>query len=61
MAIVPKRKTSKQRKRKRQTHDALKVSTLVSCQNCSVQTIPHVTCKSCGFYKGRQVLKVKSS
>ncbi|UWV77993.1 50S ribosomal protein L32 [Mycoplasmopsis cynos] len=55
MLIVPKRKTSKQRKHKRQTHSALETPNLVKCSNCSKMIEQHVTCKFCGFYKGAKV------
>ncbi|MHA0272574.1 50S ribosomal protein L32 [Mycoplasma seminis] len=55
MAIVPKRKTSKQRKHKRNTHSALDTPNLVSCKNCSQKIEQHVVCKFCGFYKGKKV------
>ncbi|MBN3534631.1 50S ribosomal protein L32 [Mycoplasma procyoni] len=55
MAIVPKRKTSKQRKHKRRTHDALPVQNLVNCTNCSQKIQQHRVCLHCGFYKGRKV------
>ncbi|OYD26716.1 50S ribosomal protein L32 [Mycoplasma testudineum] len=58
MAIVPKRKTSKQRRNKRRTHDALSVSTTVECNNCAKQIEPHKICKFCGFYKGTKYLEV---
>ncbi|UVD81466.1 50S ribosomal protein L32 [Mycoplasma iguanae] len=55
MAIVPKRKTSKQRRNKRRTHDALPVQNLVACKNCSQLILQHRVCKFCGFYKNRKV------
>lgn len=59
MAIVPKRKTSKQRKHKRRTHDALTLPNLVNCANCSKPAQQHRACGSCGFYKGKKVEAVK--
>ncbi|WP_406613786.1 50S ribosomal protein L32 [Mycoplasma corogypsi] len=56
MAIVPKRKTSKQRKHKRQSHSALETPNLVRCGNCSNMIEQHVVCRFCGFYKGKKVL-----
>ncbi|PAK21757.1 50S ribosomal protein L32 [Mycoplasmopsis agassizii] len=61
MAIVPKRKTSKQRRNKRRTHDSLTAVTTTTCSHCSKQTIPHHACTSCGWYKGRQVVDVKNN
>ncbi|AXE60642.1 50S ribosomal protein L32 [[Mycoplasma] phocae] len=58
MAIVPKRKTSKQRKHLRRSHHALNVVTLTECNNCKQQIIPHQACKYCGFYKGTKFIKV---
>ncbi|VEU70990.1 50S ribosomal protein L32 [Mycoplasmopsis glycophila] len=55
MAIVPKRKTSKQRKHKRQTHNALATPNLVKCSNCTKLIEQHVVCRFCGFYKGKKV------
>ncbi|ATO30797.1 50S ribosomal protein L32 [Mycoplasmopsis bovirhinis] len=54
MAIVPKRKTSKQRKHKRQTHSALETPNLIKCSNCTKLIEQHVLCQHCGFYKGKK-------
>ncbi|EFF41440.1 50S ribosomal protein L32 [Mycoplasmopsis alligatoris] len=60
MAIVPKRKTSKQRKHNRRSHHALATPNLVACANCSQYIEQHVTCRFCGFYKGKKVEGYKS-
>ncbi|ENY54101.1 50S ribosomal protein L32 [Metamycoplasma alkalescens] len=57
MAVVPKRKTSKQRKNLRRSHHALSLATLVECKHCKQSIIPHQACKYCGFYKDIKVLK----
>ena len=59
MAIVPKRKTSKQRKRIRNSHSALQMQNYVMCQECGEKIDQHRVCKYCGFYKGKQVIKTK--
>lgn len=54
---VPKKRTSKQRKRKRRTHykaDAVAVSL---CPKCGDHRRPHHVCRSCGYYGDRAVLK----
>ncbi|VEU66435.1 50S ribosomal protein L32 [Mesomycoplasma conjunctivae] len=56
MAIVPKRKTSKQRKHKRRTHDSLSMPNIVTCSNCSNKRQQHHVCVFCGFYKDKKVL-----
>ncbi|MEA4134342.1 50S ribosomal protein L32 [Mycoplasma sp. 2045] len=60
MAIVPKRKTSKQRKHKRNSHSALELPNLVNCKQCSNKIEQHVVCKFCGFYKGKKVQGYKA-
>ncbi|MCB5250281.1 MAG: 50S ribosomal protein L32 [Candidatus Cloacimonadales bacterium] len=56
---VPKRKTSKARRDKRRTHDALSIPSWSNCPNCSEPTRPHYVCSKCGFYKGKQILEAK--
>ncbi len=58
---VPKRKTSKQRKRKRRTHDNAEKATLMSCQNCGATVRYHRVCSECGHYKGNLVIEKEIS
>lgn len=53
---VPKRKTSKARKRKRRAHLALETPPSSTCARCGAEKVPHAVCESCGFYRGRDVL-----
>ncbi|MDR1563762.1 MAG: 50S ribosomal protein L32 [Oscillospiraceae bacterium] len=56
---VPKRKTSIARKNKRRSSVwKLEAPTLVKCPNCSQYKRPHRICGECGFYNGREVVKV---
>ena len=55
---VPKRRTSKSRKRKRRTHFKAKAPTLNPCPKCGEPRRPHVACPNCGYYAGRKVLTV---
>ena len=55
---VPKKKVSKQRKRKRRTHHKAANPTLVSCNNCGDPKQPHRVCPTCGTYKGEQVIEI---
>ncbi|MBW7859312.1 MAG: 50S ribosomal protein L32 [Leptonema sp. (in: Bacteria)] len=50
---VPKRKTSKQKKRSRRAHHAIGKPNLVACKSCGSFIKPHRICPSCGFYKDR--------
>jgi large subunit ribosomal protein L32 len=54
---VPKRKTSKTRKRKRRTHWKLSSPGLTRCANCNQSKMPHSVCPSCGYYGGREVIR----
>ncbi len=57
--IAPKRKISKQRKHKRRSSVwKLDMPGMVKCPNCGEFYLSHRVCKSCGFYNGKQVIKV---
>ena len=56
----PKRRHSKTRRDKRRSHDFLTVVRTVNCSNCGVPVRAHRICSDCGFYKGRQVISVKT-
>ena len=47
---VPKRKTSKARKRKRRTHDSLVQPNLDKCPKCGAARVSHRVCPECGHY-----------
>ncbi|MBN6185873.1 50S ribosomal protein L32 [Aneurinibacillus sp. REN35] len=53
---VPQRRTSKTRKNKRRTHFKLEVPGMVKCPECGEMKLAHRVCKSCGSYKGNQVV-----
>lgn len=55
---VPKKRTSKQRKRKRRTHLKAEVPTVQSCERCGDPKRPHRVCPSCGYYREEAVLDV---
>ena len=55
---VPKKKVSKQRKRKRRTHHKAPVPNLSACPNCGDPKLRHRVCPTCGTYKGEQVIEI---
>ncbi|MBI3406163.1 MAG: 50S ribosomal protein L32 [Acidobacteria bacterium] len=57
----PKRRHSKTRKNKRRTHDFLTAASLSECPNCHERKLPHQACPSCGYYKGRAVMRAAKS
>jgi len=71
---VPKRKTSKERKRKRRTHYKLQAPNVPAtgktraessrsrkffCSNCNQPKPPHAVCPNCGHYRGRSLVEVE--
>jgi large subunit ribosomal protein L32 len=55
---VPKRKTSKMKKRIRKAANRYKGPESGFCQVCGAPLMPHRACASCGNYKGKQVITV---
>lgn len=54
---VPKRKTSKARRDKRRASSyKLGKVTVSTCPQCHEPKLPHRVCKSCGYYKNKEVM-----
>jgi large subunit ribosomal protein L32 len=49
---VPKRRTSKSKKRMRRTHFKAAMPTLAPCPKCGESRVPHRVCPNCGYYRG---------
>jgi large subunit ribosomal protein L32 len=56
----PKVKTSKSKRDTRRSHHALKPKQGSNCANCGAVKHSHSVCESCGHYRGKQVVSVKS-
>lgn len=56
---VPKRRQSKQRQRKRRTHDKAAMPTVVACPRCGEPQRPHRICSHCGYYRNEQRIEVE--
>ena len=50
---VPKKKTSKMKRRMRRSHHALDALHLARCANCGAAIRPHRVCHNCGHYAGK--------
>lgn len=55
----PKRRHSNTRTRLRRAHDFLTPKSGSRCAQCGASILPHRICKSCGYYRGKQVITVK--
>lgn len=56
---VPKKRVSKQRKRKRRTHYKAEMPNLTPCPTCGAMKRPHRVCPECGTYRGEQIVEVE--
>jgi large subunit ribosomal protein L32 len=58
---VPKRKTSKARRDKRRSSVwKLDAPNLIECKQCHAKIMPHRVCSSCGYYNGKEVIKIEA-
>jgi large subunit ribosomal protein L32 len=57
---VPKRKTSKARKRKRRTHVKAEAPATQACPRCGDPKLPHRVCRNCGYYRDAEVIQVET-
>ncbi len=54
---VPKRKTSRARRDRRRSHDALALPARSTCPQCKEPKRPHHICRNCGTYRGRTLIQ----
>jgi large subunit ribosomal protein L32 len=58
---VPKRRTSKRKKRARNTHKKAPAIVIQECPRCHAMKRPHRVCGECGYYDGAQRIEAKVS
>ncbi|HJQ21567.1 MAG TPA: 50S ribosomal protein L32 [Gemmatimonadaceae bacterium] len=58
---VPKRRTSKRKKRARNTHKKAPAIVLQKCPKCGAMKRPHRVCQECGYYGGRQAVEAREA
>lgn len=56
---VPKIKVSRARRDSRKANWKISTPSIVECPHCHEPKRPHVMCKKCGFYDGKEVVKVE--
>jgi len=59
MGALPKRKYARARQGKRRSHQALTQPSLNSCPQCHTVKLSHRVCPTCGYYAGKEVIKLK--
>ncbi len=57
---VPKGKVSRSRRDKRRANWKLTIPGMVECPQCHEYKMPHRVCKACGYYNGKEVVKVSN-
>jgi len=58
---VPKRRTSKRKKRLRRTHYKAERPAVQPCPRCGDWKRPHRVCPTCGYYKDEQRVAVEDA
>ncbi|MGI6308752.1 MAG: 50S ribosomal protein L32 [Dethiobacteria bacterium] len=56
---VPRGKISKSKRDKRRANWKIELPGLAKCSQCHEIKLPHRVCPLCGYYKGKEVVKVK--
>ncbi len=52
------RKSKAKTRSRRANHDKMTAPNTNWCDHCGAPKLPHRVCLSCGWYKGRQILRV---
>jgi large subunit ribosomal protein L32 len=60
MAPLTKRKYAKSRQRERRGHMKIPASNIGTCPQCHSPRLSHHACPACGYYDGREAIKVKA-
>jgi large subunit ribosomal protein L32 len=53
---VPKQRHTKTRRDRKRKRFAVAIKKMQKCPKCGKPIMAHMTCISCGFYKGREVV-----
>jgi large subunit ribosomal protein L32 len=61
MGATPKQRITRKRRGDRRSQQHIKPLQLVECPQCHNPRLPHHVCPTCGTYRGREVVQVKSA
>jgi large subunit ribosomal protein L32 len=56
---VPKKRKSPSKRDMRRAHWKLEAPAMVECPHCHALILPHHVCPQCGYYRGKEVVKVE--
>lgn len=59
MAVPKKRVSRARRDKRRSSHWKLDAPAFSKCTQCGELKMPHRVCPLCGYYKGREVIKIE--
>lgn len=54
---VPKKRRSLRKRRQRKAQQKLTAPQYISCPQCKAAMAPHRVCESCGYYKGKEIIR----
>ena len=57
---VPKKRTSKMKKRQRRSHHHMRRLSLARCSHCGAAVMAHRVCHNCGHYRDAPVLETEA-
>ena len=60
MAPLPKRKYAKSRQRERRGHLGITAPSTDTCPQCHGTKMAHHACPTCGYYNGREAIKIQA-
>jgi large subunit ribosomal protein L32 len=60
MAPLTKRKYAKSRQRERRGHMKIPAPAMNECPQCHTTKLSHHACPGCGYYNGREAIKVET-
>ncbi len=60
MPPLTKRKYAKSRQRERRGHMKIETPAMDTCPQCHSAKMAHHACPACGYYAGREAVKVKT-
>lgn len=55
---VPKHRHTKGKRNKVRMHLYIEPAVLTTCKKCKKPVRPHMVCKNCGYYNGKEVINV---